>query len=71
MFPKWSHWDIAYTRKGMAKKVLSQACQVLSVAAALVLSYRARKSGQGLGYFKALMQKALAFVAAPRAGVSA
>lgn len=66
MFPTWSDWNIAYTRKGLIKKTLGQTVRVLLGVAAIVASYRARKSGQGLGYFKALFQKGLNFIAAPR-----
>lgn len=63
MFPRWSDWNIAYTRKGKFKNAASSALQVLVAAAAIVGAYRARKSGQGLGYFRTLLQQSMAYVA--------
>jgi hypothetical protein len=47
-FPKWSDWDIRYTRKGLAKIWLSKLLKVSGVLFFLLGWYRARKEGLSL-----------------------
>ena len=43
MFPKWSDWNIQYTRKGLLKRRISQTLRVLVLAAVIVGAYSVRK----------------------------
>lgn len=47
MFPKWSDWNIEYTRKGLIKHRLSQAMKVLALAASIIGAYYIRKDFWG------------------------
>lgn len=40
MFPKWSDWDLQYTRKGLVKKRIRQALQVLALIAVILGIYQ-------------------------------
>lgn len=48
MFPKWSDWDIKYTRRGVIKARISKILKFLAFAATLVGIYWLQKSGVGL-----------------------
>ncbi|KAL8838053.1 MAG: hypothetical protein Q9170_002289 [Blastenia crenularia] len=43
MFPKWSDWDLQYTRKGLIRKRAGQALNVLLLVLALVGAYFLRR----------------------------
>ena len=49
MFPKWSDWDIGYTRKGLIKRRIRQSLKFIAFAASIVGLYRMRWSGEGFG----------------------
>jgi len=57
MFPKWSDWNINYTRKGLIKLRAMQALKVLLTAAAIIGAYRAKQSGAGLHYFGNMLNR--------------
>lgn len=44
MFPKWSDWDLQYTRKGLLKRQARQALSVLLVASVVVGAYTLRSA---------------------------
>ncbi|KAI4237348.1 MAG: hypothetical protein LQ349_001905 [Xanthoria aureola] len=48
MFPKWSDWDLQYTRKGLLKKRAQQAAGVILLLAVVVGSYALRRRGSGV-----------------------
>lgn len=43
MFPKWSDWEVQYTRKGLLKRQARQALKVLLVASVVVGAYTLRR----------------------------
>jgi len=47
MFPKWSDWNIEYTRKGLIKHRISQILKVIALAASIVGAYYIRKDVWG------------------------
>ena len=47
MFPKWSDWNIQYTRKGLIKHRVSQAGKVVFLLGAIVGAYYIRKDVRG------------------------
>ncbi|KAF2089118.1 FAD/NAD(P)-binding domain-containing protein [Saccharata proteae CBS 121410] len=47
MFPRYSDWNIAYTRKGLLKLWLGRSVRVVAFAAVLLGAYRARQAGLG------------------------
>lgn len=47
MFPKWGDWNIEYTRKGLIKQRISQAMQVLTLAASIIGAYYIRNDFWG------------------------
>ena len=49
MFPKWSDWDIEYSRKGLIKRRIRQSLTFIAFAAGIVGLYRIRWSGGGFG----------------------
>lgn len=49
MFPKWSDWDIEYTRKGLIKRRIRQSLAFIAFAASIIGLYRIRWSGHGFG----------------------
>lgn len=55
-FPKYSDWNIAYTRRGLAKMRRTRALRLLSVALAVVGAYRWRKSGLGIKDIRAMLE---------------
>lgn len=48
MFPKWSDWDLQYTRKGLLKKRAQQSAGVIILLAVVVGSYALRRQGSGV-----------------------
>ncbi|PVI08437.1 FAD/NAD(P)-binding domain-containing protein [Periconia macrospinosa] len=44
-FPTWSHWNIAYTKQGIARLRRRRALRVLGLALGVIGVYRARQSG--------------------------
>ncbi len=48
MFPKWSDWDLQYTRKGLLKKRARQASGVLLLLIIIVGGYALRQQGSGI-----------------------
>ncbi|KAL8802400.1 MAG: hypothetical protein Q9182_003823 [Xanthomendoza sp. 2 TL-2023] len=48
MFPKWSDWDLQYTRKGLLKKRARQASGILLLVAVIVGAYALRQQGSGV-----------------------
>lgn len=55
-FPRWSDWDIAYTRKGMATKLQTKAVRLVAVSLAVVAAYRAHRRGIGAKDVRAMLQ---------------
>ena len=49
MFPKWSDWDIGYTRKGLIKRRIRQSLTFIAFAVSIVGLYRIRWNGDGYG----------------------
>ncbi|KAL8763405.1 MAG: hypothetical protein Q9184_000793 [Pyrenodesmia sp. 2 TL-2023] len=47
MFPKWSDWDLQYTRKGLVKRQVTQALGVLLLVAVIVGAFRLRQGSSG------------------------
>lgn len=47
MFPKWSDWNIKYTRKGLVKHKISQALRIVLLVAAIVGAYYIKKDIRG------------------------
>lgn len=59
MFPRWSDYDIQYTRKGLIKRRVRQSLTYLTFIASIVGLYQARKRGEGLiSLFDTLRQQA-------------
>lgn len=56
-FPKWSDWNIVYTRKGIWNMRRRRATRVLAAVLAIVGAYRFRQSGLGVKDFKGMLQK--------------
>ena len=48
MFPKWSDWDLQYTRKGLLKKRARQASGLLLLLVVIVGGYALRQQGTGI-----------------------
>ena len=52
MFPKWSDWNIAYTRKGHRKRQLHRTVKVLGLILSVYALYHLRHDfGGGMGRF--------------------
>lgn len=47
MFPKWSDFDITYTRKGLIKKRIRQGLMYLTFVVSIIGLYKARKRDAG------------------------
>ncbi|KAF2189724.1 FAD/NAD(P)-binding domain-containing protein, partial [Zopfia rhizophila CBS 207.26] len=64
LFPKWSDWNVAYTKKGLAKKRTRQAMRLLTFAILIIGVHRIRQSGLGIrdvkAHFQSLLQGVLA-----------
>lgn len=45
MFPKWSDWNVTYTRKGILKNRLRKGLEFAGLAAAILLVYQLRQEG--------------------------
>lgn len=64
MFPKWSNYNIQYTRTGLIKKRIRQALTFLVSVAGIVTLYQARKQGQSFAsLYDLLRQRARGLVA--------
>lgn len=48
MFPKWSDWDLQYTRKGLLKKRARQASGILLLVVVIVAAYVLWQQGSGV-----------------------
>ena len=48
MFPKWSDWDMQYTRQGLLKKQVRRACGVILLLGIIVGSFALRQRGSGV-----------------------
>lgn len=59
MFPTWSHWNINYTSKGLAKIRKTRLFRLLAFILAIGGAHRFRKSGLGVKDLKAVMQNML------------
>lgn len=53
MFPKYSDWNIVYTRKGLVKLYLRRGLRGLVLVALLVGGWKARQKGVGLADLRA------------------
>jgi len=58
-FPKYYHWNIAYTSKGLSKTRRTRALRMLGVTLAIIGVYRWRKSGLGLKDIRGMMRNVL------------
>lgn len=47
MFPKWSDWDLQYTRKGFIKKQARGALNILLLASVIIGAYSLGQQGIG------------------------
>lgn len=47
MFPKWSDWNLHYTRKGLVKKQAIRARNILLLVSIIVGAYWLRQGGSG------------------------
>ena len=47
MFPKWSDWNIQYTRKGLIKRRISQLVRTVALLTAILGAYYIRKDVRG------------------------
>ncbi|KAL8944479.1 MAG: hypothetical protein Q9211_000576 [Gyalolechia sp. 1 TL-2023] len=52
MFPNWSDWDLQYTRKGLIKKQVRRALNILLLALVIISAYSLRQ--QGIGAYTSL-----------------
>ncbi|KAF2200337.1 monooxygenase [Delitschia confertaspora ATCC 74209] len=59
MFPKWNDWNIAYTKKGLAKKRVGSALRLLSLSILIVVAYRARQRGKKLSEIVSMLRAVL------------
>lgn len=63
MFPKWSDWDLQYTRKGLVKQQVTQALRLLLLVAVVVGAFGLRQGGSRtyprLQDFSMLVQRSL------------
>lgn len=48
MFPKWSDWNLEYTRKGLLKKQAKRALGILLLLSVIVGAYFLRKEGSSM-----------------------
>ncbi|KAL8970514.1 MAG: hypothetical protein Q9183_001485 [Haloplaca sp. 2 TL-2023] len=48
MFPKWSDWDMEYTRKGLLKKRFRRAASIFLLAWVIIAAYTLRDRGSGV-----------------------
>lgn len=61
MFPKWTDWNVTYTRKGLLKQRLWQALKYIAFAAAIVGMYRTRQAGQSMVDIPNLLRQYVSF----------
>lgn len=47
MFPKWSDWDLQYTRKGLVKKRARQILNMLLLASVMIGAFFLRRKDRG------------------------
>lgn len=57
MFPKWSDWNLEYTRKGLLKKRAGKALRICALVAVIVGANRLRKDGGSLGNLPSLLRQ--------------
>jgi cation diffusion facilitator CzcD-associated flavoprotein CzcO len=55
-FPKWNHWNIEYTKKGIWNIRRARAMRTLATLLAVVGAYRARQHGLGFANIKGVLQ---------------
>jgi hypothetical protein len=62
--PKWSDWNIEYTKKGKLHMVRTRTIRLLAVTLAMMAAYRAHQNGVSLtdvkGVIRQMMQGSLA-----------
>ncbi|KAL8832198.1 MAG: hypothetical protein Q9191_000414 [Dirinaria sp. TL-2023a] len=59
MFPKWSDWDIEYTRQGIVKKRIRRALSFIAFVAGIVGSYQIWKGPETVKFLLSLLQQRL------------
>jgi hypothetical protein len=57
MFPKWSDWNLEYTRKGLLKKRARNALKICALVAVIVGANRLRKDGGSLVNLPGLLRQ--------------
>ena len=58
MFPKWNHWNIQYTSKGLIKQRIKQTLRTVTLLASIVGLYYVRKDVRcGLRAFDSLIKQ--------------
>lgn len=57
MFPKWSDWNLEYTRKGLLKKRAGKALRICALVSVIVGANRLRKDGGSLGNLPSLLRQ--------------
>ncbi|KAF2267050.1 FAD/NAD(P)-binding domain-containing protein [Lojkania enalia] len=68
-FPKWSDWNITYTKKGATKIWTTRATRFLGAALLIIASYRLRQRGFGVQDMKELLRQSLHGVLSTAANV--
>jgi hypothetical protein len=62
MFPKYHHWNITYTRKGLAKRFLSRTARSVFAVLLVVGAIRARRTGLRLADVPQAARSAVAYL---------
>lgn len=57
MFPKWSDWQVQYTRKGLLKERIRQGLNLVILAAMIVGLYQARRSPGGISALPSMLRQ--------------
>jgi cation diffusion facilitator CzcD-associated flavoprotein CzcO len=55
-FPKWNHWNIEYTKKGIWNIRRTRMTRTLAILLAVVGAYRMRRSGLGVAHIKGVIR---------------
>ena len=61
MFPRWSHWQIQYTQKGLLEQRVRQVLRVSVLVAAIVGTYQFRNAGGKLNELPGLLRQYVRF----------
>ena len=56
MLPKWSDWNLRYTKQGLMKQNAKKALTVCALVAVVVGIYKLRKDGEGVGDLPSLVR---------------